>query len=1134
MTPQSGPATAPLGGEPNGSVLAERAAGQRALQAVMDTLPDAVLFLDRNWIFTFANQQALKLTRSDALVGEHLWTRFPHNRLEPFHTAYTTTMEQGTPTEFEAFYPEPLHSWYRVSVRAFEDGISIIFDDVTARRAAEERRDEAMQQLEEVFEATADAIVCIAPDWRCTYANARAREMLGDADLVGADLWTRFPGNQKEPFASNYRRAMGERVVTRFEAHYADPLNIWFQVVVRPFQDGIVITSSDITARKLAELERDRVAGALGQVLDVTSDGVIAFDWSWQISFANRRALEMLAPAGDVLGKNLWEHFPDALGPDSPYVEHYSRAMNERIASSFEAFYPDPLNVWLKIEAQPSPDGMIVFFRDVTADRRASDELRQQARLLSTVQQAALIATWELDLGSGAMRYGAGSYPVFGRPLEELPSIESIEQWIPEPELAEVRRLTSQAVETASLMYQEFPIRSATGELVWIESRGQVIYAEDVATHLRGISIDITTRKRNEDQLRLSETRYRVLTELNPQLIFTANAAGRVTFANMRLQEFVGVSAPVAGELTGWGAAVHPDDLEALARGWRRSIETGEELSAQARVRRAQDGIYRWLEVSGLPLRDAGGGVQSWLCVGTDVHERKLAAEALAASETQFRMLTDLNPQFIWMGTAEGQVSYANQRFLEYIGKQHAPDGSGRWLEAFDVLDRGRVTDAWARSVATGEDYDIEARLVRDADQASRWFHVRAQPRRSEAGTIQSWLGVAIDIHERRTFAETLREQQMETERQRAELESIYQNTPIGLALFDPVEFRYLRVNDELARAIGLPREQILGRSVLEIVPGVVTIGELFRQVATGKPVRNQIVEAEMLGRPGVMRSWNVNYFPIHDSTGAITGITSASLEVTQQRQAEAALMQSEKLAAVGRLASSISHEINNPLEAITNLLYLVAQSGELPQELKVYVHMAQSELGRVSQIATQTLRFHRQSVGATSVTAEGLVRAVLNLYQGRLANSAIAVNAKFSSATAMLCFENDIRQVLNNLIANAIDAMRTGGRMVIRAHDAESGGRRGVRIAIADTGHGMSRSTLKRLFEPFYTTKGLNGTGLGLWISSEIVKRHQGRLAVRSSQDAVRHGTVFALFLPLQESLEREDAAQANEIYLP
>jgi signal transduction histidine kinase len=187
-------------------------------------------------------------------------------------------------------------------------------------------------------------------------------------------------------------------------------------------------------------------------------------------------------------------------------------------------------------------------------------------------------------------------------------------------------------------------------------------------------------------------------------------------------------------------------------------------------------------------------------------------------------------------------------------------------------------------------------------------------------------------------------------------------------------------------------------------------------------------------------------------------------------------------------------------------------------------VSTAQSELSRVCQIATQTLRFHRQAVSATHVTAQELAEAVLNLYHGRLLNSRITVETDFRTSRPVLCFENDIRQVLNNLIANAIDAMRQGGRLLVRAHDAteySSNGieRKGLRITIADTGHGMSAEVRARIFEPFYTTKELNGTGLGLWISSGIVDRHNGRILLRSSDHPSHRGTIFCLFLPYSES---------------
>jgi PAS domain S-box-containing protein len=390
------------------------------------------------------------------------------------------------------------------------------------------------------------------------------------------------------------------------------------------------------------------------------------------------------------------------------------------------------------------------------------------------------------------------------------------------------------------------------------------------------------------------------------------------------------------------------------------------------------------------------------------------------------------------------------------------------------------------------------------------WFSVEALP--ADSGVIIFFR----DVTEARAAAEELGRRREEAERQAAEIEAVYRTAPIGLALFDTADFRYLRLNDRQAAFFGLRPEQVVGRTLTEMAP-IPGLRELFEQVRDGQPVVNFPLEGELISHPGEHRYWTVNYSPVYAADGSVQAISAASLEISQQKKAEKALIQSEKLAAVGRLASSISHEINNPLESVTNLLYLIATQGDLPPGVKTYVELAQAEIARVSQIATQTLRFHRQTARPTRVTAAELVEPILNLFQGRLTNCGVEARTRFVSTTRVLCLENEIRQVLSNLIANAVDAMRTGGRMLLRSHDVrgEDGKTGGVRITVADNGHGMSAATVKRIFEPFFTTKDLNGTGLGLWISAEIVQRHGGRLSVRSCDETARHGTVFSLFLP-------------------
>jgi PAS domain S-box-containing protein len=963
-----------------------------ALARLIAEIPEAVLCFDGKWVVTYANTEAFRISGIQPIDihSKTYWEIFPDTLGTELERLFHETMHTRDAQRGE-YFSKRVDAWFDVHVLPTDDGVSLYYRDITARKHAEDLRDHAVSQLREIFDASADSIVCIDRNWNCTFANRASLSILKADNLIGENLWERFPFNNEEPFRSNYLTTMERRIPTEFEAYYPQPLDVWFRVLVHPYEDGIVIFASDITDRKGAEFLRDASIRQLRQVLETTTDAVASLDRDWNISYLNRRAKELLGPKGELLGKNFWQEFPTAAqSPD--ILHHYHRAMDEGVAGEFEAFYPEPLNLWLSHQCRPFEDGIVLFFRDITDRRQADLVLQQQQELLASIQNTALVATWDIEYATGKVTYGAGSYPVFGHPLSDVPDYRAFKKIVLPEYIPIIAASIQSGIKHGQLVVQEFQVRAADGRILWLESRGHAVMDNGVPTRLRGLTIDITERKKNE--------------------------------------------------------------------------------------------------------------------------------EALVASEARYRVLADLNPQAIWMGAPDGSITYANQFFLDYIGLAIEDLSGAGWLSAFHPSDRQRVLETWNHSVATGADYDLEARMIRARDGHARWWWVRAQPVRDESGKILHWLGIAIDIDDRKTFAETLQRRQEETERQRAELENIYLTAPIGLAIFDPVEFRYLRINDRQCETLGLPREKVLGRVITDLAP-LKGLRETFEQVAKGHAVRNLLLEGELPTRPGEHRYWNVSYSPIFGADGKVEAIAAVVLEVTTQKRAEAALIQSEKLAAVGRLASSISHEINNPLEAITNLLYLIALSGDLPETARQYVQTAQNELSRVCQIATQTLRFHRQAVRATHVSPADLVDAVLNLYQGRLMNSNIHVEASYSTGTKILCFENDIRQVLNNLIANAIDAMRQGGRLIVRAHDATdySPGypepRRGIRITIADTGHGMSPTVRRRLFEPFYTTKDLNGTGLGLWISAGIVTRHQGRITFRSSEHPVHHGSIFTLFLP-------------------
>lgn len=299
--------------------------------------------------------------------------------------------------------------------------------------------------------------------------------------------------------------------------------------------------------------------------------------------------------------------------------------------------------------------------------------------------------------------------------------------------------------------------------------------------------------------------------------------------------------------------------------------------------------------------------------------------------------------------------------------------------------------------------------------------------------------------------------------------------------------------------------------------PGIVLIREAIQQ-------QRQTVAVLRNFRKDGSAFWNeLTLSPIHDRDGQLTHFVGIQMDVTERVELETALRESEKLAAVGRLASSISHEINNPLEAVTNLIYLAQQTAtDTPENAESvgFLQQADEELKSIKLITAQSLRFYKQSTRPEPVLCSVLVSSVLDVYRSRALNYGVKVLLRERSTQHIVAMASELRQVLSNLVANAIDAMKGGGgRLLVRTREATNWPheKTGVVITVADTGYGMSEETQSKLFDAFYTTKGIGGNGLGLWISRGIVLRHRGRLRVRSCDTPGRSYTVFTLFLPFQ-----------------
>ncbi len=321
----------------------------------------------------------------------------------------------------------------------------------------------------------------------------------------------------------------------------------------------------------------------------------------------------------------------------------------------------------------------------------------------------------------------------------------------------------------------------------------------------------------------------------------------------------------------------------------------------------------------------------------------------------------------------------------------------------------------------------------------------------------------------------------------------------------------------------GYSSEEAVGSSIARLAPP----GRLEEVRRNGETLKSgsQVPShrTERMRKDGTRWPAMLSISPLRNSRGQMVGASVIARDMSAEKQSEEAVRRSEKLATTGRLAASIAHEINNPLEAVVNLMYLARHD---PSHAGDYLTLAEQEVGRVAQLAQQTLGFVRDTGSPGSMDPAAIMDEILQLYSRKLDGRQILVRRRYRSSREISGFSGELRQLLANLVVNAVDAMADGGTLHVRVttgRDWSNGGaKEGVRITVADNGSGIPRKHLQQIFEPFYTTKKDTGTGLGLWVSRGIVQKHGGSIRVRSRADGHSTGTVFSVFLPEDYEISR------------
>ncbi len=652
-------------------------------------------------------------------------------------------------------------------------------------------------------------------------------------------------------------------------------------------------------------------------------------------------------------------------------------------------------------------------------------------------------------------------------------------------------------------------------------------------------------RRETAEALRESEDRYRALIELSPQFVFMASPDGAITFVNQYAQDFTGHSLDQL-QGSGWVECIRPGDRERISSRWRKAIQDASEYKIEIPFR-YNDGTCRWLDTRSVPVRGESGQVLYWIGIAIDITDRKYAEAELEKSAQEAREAQRLARVGSWFWDPVTDVTTGSDELYRIYGLDPAggpfPDFAAQRGVLYPVADWERINAAVQHAVATGEGYVMDVRAYRGASPI--WVTTRCEVVRGHDGRITALRGTVQDISERKTAEAAIRDGE---ERLRLATEV----AEVGFWDVDPI-------NDVL---IWPPRV----KAMFGISPEVpVSMADFYAGLhpedrettssayaAAADPARRALydVEYRTVGKQdGVIRWVAAKGRGVFDECGRCIRVLGTAIDITARKmaeeelralnehleqrvaeeidvrqQAQARLVQAQRMEALGQLAGGIAHDFNNVLQAVTGGLSLIERRPDAADRVRHLARMASDAAERGKAITGRLLAFARRGeLRAAPVEPRVLLEGLQEIL-GSTLGPMITVGTEIApDAPPLLADKPQLETVLINLAVNARDAMPAGGELILSARAVAAGITESrqdglapgqyVRLDVTDTGIGMDAGTLARACEPFFTTKPTGqGTGLGLAMARGFAEQSCGSFAIRSVPG---QGTTVSLWFP-------------------
>ena len=497
--------------------------------------------------------------------------------------------------------------------------------------------------------------------------------------------------------------------------------------------------------------------------------------------------------------------------------------------------------------------------------------------------------------------------------------------------------------------------------------------------------------------------------------------------------------------------------------------------------------------------------------------ETVMGARRLRESEARLKLATEVAKLgvFVW-DTLGDSGSWENDQMYEIFGRtrdQGPINGASFLSEVVHPDYRDIFRQAMEHTLKRGEPFHFEGLMYRP-DGALRRIEVNGDLQPETDGSRGRVLGTIRDVTTIRKTEAGLRE----SARHLGELAAIVASSDDVIVSKD-LNGIITSWNNAATQVFGYSPEEIIGTSILKLIPEHLHSDEktIIENIRAGRRIEH--FETVRLAKDGSQIDVSLTVSPIKDGEGRVIGASKILRDVSSRKRMEQSLLQAEKIAATGRMAATIAHEINNPLEAVTNLLYLLRPK-ITDDNGRGFLAMAEDELGRVSHIAKQTLGYYREHAAANLTSVEEIAEHALTIYEPRCIAAGITVRRSLGPSTKVVLRRGEMMQVISNLIANAIYAIPAGGTLSVSVCDASSA-EDGIVLTVEDDGVGIVPKDLPKVFDAFFTTRATVGTGIGLFVAKQFVEGHGGRIDIESSCESDRHGTTVRIFLPLHTSYE-------------